>query len=972
MDTDETFTWVDPDDLQHVQRAYANMLGGGERFELDYRLLTGDRGMRTVHAIARPDPERPGSYRGTLQDVTALREAEADAALAAIVDSSDDAIIGKTLDGQITSWNPAAEEIYGYSAAEAVGNHISMLLAAGQQDDLTELLARVARGERVRHVETTRRRKDGGIIDVSITTSPIRDRQGQIVGAATVARDVTVRKAHERELQRLAQAAEYGTDAILSIGLDGRVRHWNHGAERLYGYSAEEAIGHDLRDLTLLDSIDEHIEQVAGGGSAYQYEARRRRKDGTVIDILANVVPWHVDGQLVGVTGVTIDMTERKRAEQTAARLAAIVESTEDAIVTYSPQGVIETWNAGAERLSGYSAQEAIGQPRAMAAAEGQQQEPFEDALAGRTTRYESRVKRRDGIVIDIGLTLSPIREADGAIVGVSCIWQDITERKQIERALREHQATLEAALSSMTDAVFISDAQGRFVVFNEAFTTFHRFTSREQTLRSLEDYPAILEVFMTNGEPAPLEQWAVPRALRGELGTNVEYGLRRKDTGERWVGSYSFAPIRSADGTIVGSVVTGRDITAWKNAQVELEQAQRLAAVGSWTWGPGADQVTWSTQMYELFGRDQALGPAIGDALFRYVHPEDRQRVTERFELGAESESEFEIDCRIITEQGEERVLHAVGREDPSRPGRYRGTFQDVSDQRRAEADRAQLLQAAARAEEARRLNVELEQRVAARTFELERANKELETFSYSVSHDLRAPLRAVEGFSQALLEDYSEKLDEQGRHDLERVRAGAVRMGDLIDALLQLSRLSRWRLARVPIDISALAREVVAELQGESPDRHVEVEIQHGLLDEADPSLVRTVLQNLLANAYKFTSKAAQPRIRFGALQQDGVCVYFVADNGAGFDMAHASRLFLPFHRLHRETEFPGDGIGLATVTRAVRKHGGTIWAQGTVNEGATFHFSLTPGAQPPATAATGQDVLPTWQPPEREGRQ
>jgi PAS domain S-box-containing protein len=267
-----------------------------------------------------------------------------------------------------------------------------------------------------------------------------------------------------------------------------------------------------------------------------------------------------------------------------------------------------------------------------------------------------------------------PLRDAEGRIYGIGGISTDVTDRRTAERAREQALADLEAALSSMTDAVFISDAQGRFVIFNEAFTTFHRFSSREQTLRSLEDYPAILEVFMTDGEPAPLEQWAVPRALRGELGSNVEYGLRRKDTGERWVGSYSFAPIRSADGTIVGSVVTGRDITAWKMAQAELEQAQRLAGVGSWTWGPAADQVTWSAQLYELFGRDQALGPAIGDALFRYVHPEDRERVAERLGLGAESESEFELDFRIITEQGQERVLHAVGRADPSRPGRYRG----------------------------------------------------------------------------------------------------------------------------------------------------------------------------------------------------------------------------------------------------------------------------------------------------------
>jgi PAS domain S-box-containing protein len=1042
--------------------------------------------------------KRVAGVTATVVDITQrARVEQASARLAAIVESSDDAIIGKTLDGQITSWNAAAEHIYGYSAAEAVGKHISMLLAPGQEEELSELLARAARGERVSHLETTRRRKDGRIIDMSITTSPIRDRQGRIVGAATVARDVTERKQHERELERLAQATEYstdaivswdrelrichwsagaermygfsavevlgltlselyaltdestkldarieaalarvlagetlqletsrlrkdystvdarvtltpwrrdgqivgmttvsvditernarerelarlaqaaehGTDAVLSIDLGGRVQHWNHGAEKLYGYSAQEAIGRNLRELTLLDSVDQHIDRVRGGASPYQYEAERRRKDGTIIDILTTVVPWHVDAQLVGVTGVTIDITERKRAEQTAARLAAIVESTDDAIVTYSPEGVIETWNAGAERLSGYTAQEVIGQRREMLAGEGWARRPFDDVLAGGTARYESRAKRRDGSMFDTGVTMSPIRGADGTIVGVSCIWQDITERKQIERNLRQNQATLEAALSSMTDAVFISDAQGQFVHLNEAFTTFHRFTSREQTLSSLEDYPAILEVFMASGEPAPLEQWAVPRALRGEVGTNVEYGLRRRDTGERWVGSYSFAPIRSADGTIVGSVVAGRDITGWKNAQAELEQAQRLARLGSWTWNPSAGQVTWSAQMYELFERDAALGPAIGDALLCYVHPEDRQRVRERYELGARSGPEFELDFRILTEQGEERALHAIGREGPSRPGCYLGTFQDVTNQRRAEQERIELLQATARGEEARRLNAELEQRVAVRTADLKRVNRELETFAYSVSHDLRAPLRAVDGFSEALLEDYGAQLDEEGRHYLERVRAGAVRMGDLIDEILELSRLSRRRLEPVPIDLSALAHEVLGELTRGEPERGVQVEVEDGVVAEADLALVQTVLQNLLSNACKFTSKTERPCIRFGKVEQHGVPVYFVADNGAGFDMAHAGRLFRPFHRLHRESEFPGDGIGLATVMRAVHRHGGVVWAEGGVNQGARFHFSLAPGAHPPAAAATGEDAIPSWQPTEGgEGR-
>jgi light-regulated signal transduction histidine kinase (bacteriophytochrome) len=266
-------------------------------------------------------------------------------------------------------------------------------------------------------------------------------------------------------------------------------------------------------------------------------------------------------------------------------------------------------------------------------------------------------------------------------------------------------------------------------------------------------------------------------------------------------------------------------------------------------------------------------------------------------------------------------------------------------------------------------RLNTELERRIQDRTRALAHANAELEAFAYAVSHDLRAPLRAMDGFSKALLDDYGEQLDENGHHYLERVRAGAVRMGNLIDGILQLSRLSRRPFERVPIDISALASEVLADLRSAEPDREVEVEVEDGLHAETDLGLVRSVLQNLLSNAYKFTSKTESPRIRFGAVEQDGVPVYFVADNGAGFDMAHADKLFHPFHRLHRESEFPGDGVGLATVARAIHRHGGVIWAHGAVNEGATFHFSLTPGAHPPVAAATGEDVIPIWEPTGRD---
>jgi light-regulated signal transduction histidine kinase (bacteriophytochrome) len=236
-----------------------------------------------------------------------------------------------------------------------------------------------------------------------------------------------------------------------------------------------------------------------------------------------------------------------------------------------------------------------------------------------------------------------------------------------------------------------------------------------------------------------------------------------------------------------------------------------------------------------------------------------------------------------------------------------------------------------------------ELEARVGERTRELETANRELEAFSYSVSHDLRAPLRHIDGFSQILLDTYQDKLDEAGRKHLGTVRKAAKRMSDLIDDLLELSRVSRAELHRGPVNLSDIARAAIGELQAGERERSVRWEIEDQLTAEGDARLVRVVIDNLFGNAWKFTSKSPEPRIAFGAERHDGVPAYFVRDNGAGFDMAYVGKLFRPFQRLHGESEFPGTGIGLATVHRIVTRHGGRAWAEGAVRGGATFFFTL-----------------------------
>jgi PAS domain S-box-containing protein len=263
-----------------------------------------------------------------------------------------------------------------------------------------------------------------------------------------------------------------------------------------------------------------------------------------------------------------------------------------------------------------------------------------------------------------------------------------------------------------------------------------------------------------------------------------------------------------------------------------------------------------------------------------------------------------------------------------------------DLTAQRHAEA-------------EVRTLNAELEVRVARRTAELERVNKNLEAFTYSVSHDLRSPLRALSGFSSALVEDYGDRLDETGRGYAGSIMAASERMATLIDDLLVLSRVSRAGMNLQPVDLSAEAAAIAGELRSRDPGRQVRFAIEDGIRVIADRSLIRTVVQNLLENAWKFTAHRDGAVIEFArAPSEEGMVCCCVRDNGAGFDPAYAAKLFEPFERLHDAAEFPGTGIGLASVARIVERHGGRTWADGAVGQGATFHFTLT--AADPDTAS------------------
>jgi len=384
---------------------------------------------------------------------------------------------------------------------------------------------------------------------------------------------------------------------------------------------------------------------------------------------------------------------------------------------------------------------------------------------------------------------------------------------------------------------------------------------------------------------------------------------------------------------TIAGllwSVERGRQAVG--ASEVRLKEAQHMARVGSWDLDRASRRLLWSDEVFRMFERSPDEGIPTLDSFLQAVHPEDRERVMEAFQTVRTVRHTFQIEHRLLLPSGAIKHVRemAVNAFEGDRLVHSKGTIQDITETRQAELALQQL-------------NEELEKRVSERTREMELLNRELDTFSYSVSHDLRTPLRAIDGFASLLAEE-SERLSTDGRQFLQKIQDSTRRMGELITDLLSLAHHGRAPVRHEKVNLSELARGLAAELERGENTRQIEWAIDDDLLVEADPTLMRVVLQNLLGNACKYTGREPHARIsltRSGVA--DGLQTFCVRDNGAGFDMAYASQLFQPFKRLHGRDEFEGTGVGLATVQRVVQRHGGKVRAEGAVGEGAAFYFSL-----------------------------
>ncbi|CAN5566460.1 hypothetical protein BH09VER1_BH09VER1_48360 [soil metagenome] len=810
--------------------------------------------------------------------------------------------------------------------------------------------------------------------------------EGQLI-IQVICRDTTQRRLADdsmRQERSFSDAVLNSLPGVLYLyDQNGKFLRWNKNFERVTGYhSAEIAAMHPLDFFTPAEKslASSRIAEVFQHGKS-DLEAGFVAKDGQVIPYYFTGIRTQLEDKTC-LVGVGLDISERKKAEMAARQLAAIVESSEDAIIGRDLNGLVISWNGGAQKIFGYARDEMLGQPMSRLIPADRQQvevENIEKLRRGETLEhFETRRQTKDGRIIDVSVTSSPIKDDEGHIIGASNISRDITLAKE-----REHEiarlSRLYAALSQVNQAIVWSA---------------HRDELFHKICEVLVEFGGFRMAWIGSHDPA--SNRLIPVACYGgETGYLDQINIYTDDRPEGH--GPSGTAFRTNSSFICNDTLHDNSTAPW---HAELERCGFLAAaVFPITMDnvPCAALTVYAGETGFFQDREIALlEEAAGDVSFALDNlaraeahrlAEEARHASEAryhalFEydpdgiLIADSQSNY-LDanpsaCRMLGYARDELVgLHASdivassevphietaldsikSRSDYHREWRFRrkdgstfpaevmattmpdgnllGVIRDVTERHQAEAA-------------LRELNETLEHKVADRTSELESVNRELESFCYSVSHDLRAPLRAIAGFAQILAENYRDALDDTARNYFDRVLSATSRMGDLIDDLLNLSRVTRDELRHGPVDLTGLARSVVAALRQAAPERIAEVVVADGLETTGDPRLLRIMLENLLGNAWKFTSKSPAAHLEFTSHLENSERVFSIRDNGAGFDMRYAGKLFAPFQRLHRLSEFPGTGIGLATVQRIIHRHGGRVWAQAEVDRGATFHFTI-----------------------------
>jgi PAS domain S-box-containing protein len=745
--------------------------------------------------------------------------------------------------------------------------------------------------------------------------------------------------------QRYATLAEISPVGMFKTDAAGQCLYVNERWCQMSGLTLEQALGWGWvqgihpEDRELVANT---WNTAARENHPYRLEYRFQNADGQITWVFGQALAERTAaGELVGYVGTVTDISDRKQAE--AEHLQAeqvrqelnLLETILDIILAgywdWDLETNFEYFSPGLKRMFGYEEDELPNRPETW------QRLIFREDLPGVLRCFDRHVQSRGQVPF-----YNEVRyhHRDGSTVWVICSGQviqwdaagrplrmvgchiDISDRKQAEEQLRKSDAHLKTAQRISRLGSWEFDPRTQEITWSEeVFSIFGRnpkfgpptFESLQQQLLPRD---------------RAYHQQVVQEAIETVCSYEIEYQFYRLDGALRHIQARG-EPIVDASGQLTYLVGTVLDITDRKQTEEKLRSlsdrltlAAKAGAIGIWDWNVPENILTWDDQMYALYGLISDQFTNIYEAWANRLHPDDRALAETAIQQALTGEKEYNLEFRIVQADGTVRFIKAaalVQRDAQGEAQRMIGINYDVTDQKLAALKLAQT------------------------TAQLAASNQELEAFAYSVSHDLRSPLRAIDGFSRALMEDYGDQVGEEGKDYFDRIRKNVTRMSMLIDDLLRLSRVSRSDMQYSNVNLSALVQEQVQELQTLEPERQVTVIVKPGVVVFADVNLMRVVISNLLQNAWKFTSHHPTAHIEFGVIPHNEQPTYFIRDDGAGFNMAYTNMLFGVFQRLHNTHEFPGTGIGLATVQRVIHRHGGRVWAEGAIEQGATLYFTI-----------------------------
>jgi PAS domain S-box-containing protein len=848
-------------------------------------------------------------------------------------------------------------------------------------------------------------RKDGNSFPVEFITTPMWN-AGKITGAVVVFDDITERRQAELKLRESEQAfrmlAENSPDVIVRYDREGRRIYVNPEFERVNHLTAQQVYGKKPSELStalkpMAPEFTEKLLAAMESGVVTKVDLSWPVGDKEMCWFVRIVPEFDAARKVVSALTIWSDITERKRTEkellekenhsQSLLRLSRSLERAQtDAEVLNAAQeevkkiiGYRNVWvyllsddgkyfiaqvaegaQSGAVMLEDHAAKLAVEGDRMLEEiAASKEIVVVEDARTDERVNKAIAAQMGNRTIVNVPIVLF---ERHMGTVGMGTFGEEgvrvpsasereyltalashmaaaldrihlMNERIKADEALREREAFLASIIENIPDMIFTKDARElRFTRFNRAGEELLGYSREDMLGKSDYDFFSREQAdFFTKKDRQVLasgQLYDIP-----EEPINTRNGARILHTKK--------IPIMDSDGKPAFLLGISEDITERKQAEQVVRQseealkvAQRIAHLGNWHMDLATNEVYWSEELYRMYGFDSSLPPPPYDESMKLFVPESWERLSSSIARAVETGAPYELELELIPKEGGTRWMLARGelvRDEQGKPVMVRGVAMDITTRKRAE-------------QEIRTLNQELEQRVAERTEQLEAANKELESFSYSVSHDLRTPLRAIDGFSHILLDDYADKLDDEGKRLLNVVRDNTGRMGQLIDDILQFSRTGRLELVFSEIDMERLAREAAEELKPAiAAGSKLQLEIAALPRAQGDRAMMHQVFVNLLSNAIKFSRTRETPAIRVGASVKPEETIYYVQDNGVGFDMQYSNKLFGVFQRLHSMNEFEGTGIGLAIVKRIITRHGGRVWAEGKVNEGAALYFAL-----------------------------